>query len=55
MKSERRKYEEALVFVILFATLIFVSIGCASAATYYVPDNYPTIPSSCVMAPTPKM
>jgi len=43
MKSERRKYEEALVFVILFATLIFVSIGCASATTIYVPDNYPTI------------
>ena len=36
MKSKRRKYEEVLVFVILFTALIFVSIGCASASTYYV-------------------
>jgi len=36
MKSKGRKYEEVLVFVILFTALIFVSIGCASASTYYV-------------------
>ena len=50
MKSERRgKFEKpkgkALIFVILFAILAFVSagIGCASAATIYVPDNYSPI------------
>jgi len=35
MKSERRgKFGKALIFVVLFATLAFVSVGCASAATY---------------------
>ena len=36
MKSERRKLGKALIFVVLFATLAFVSVGCASAATHYV-------------------
>ncbi|MGB2727659.1 MAG: NosD domain-containing protein [Halobacteriota archaeon] len=43
MKSERRKIEVALTFAVLFATLAFVSIECASATTIYVPDIYPTI------------
>jgi parallel beta-helix repeat protein len=51
MKSERRGEfvkrkgkQKALIFVILFATLAFVSIGigCASAAIY-VPDDYAKI------------
>lgn len=33
----------ALVFAVLFVTLAFVSLGCASAATIYVPDNYAKI------------
>jgi len=36
MKSERRKFVMMLVFAVLFATLVFVSVGCASAATHYV-------------------
>jgi hypothetical protein len=40
MKSERRRGKfwkgKALIFAVLFATLAFVSIGCASAATHYV-------------------
>ena len=39
MKSERRgKFgkRKALAFAVLFATLAFVSVGCASAATHYV-------------------
>jgi parallel beta-helix repeat protein len=42
MKSERRSGKikklkgKALIFVVLFATLAFVSVGCASATTIYV-------------------
>lgn len=36
MKCERRKFGMVLVFAVLFATLTFVSVGCASAATHYV-------------------
>jgi parallel beta-helix repeat protein len=36
MESERRKIGKALVFAVLFVTLAFLSIGCASAATHYV-------------------
>jgi parallel beta-helix repeat protein len=43
MKSERGNFGMALIFAVLFATLAFVSIGCASAATIYVPDNFTTI------------
>ena len=43
MGSERRKYEVAVTFAVLFATLLFVSVGCASATTIYVPDNYAKI------------
>ena len=42
MERERRKFEMILAFAILFA-MVFVSIGCASAATIYVPTNYSTI------------
>jgi parallel beta-helix repeat protein len=44
MKSERRgKIGKALIFAVLFAALAFVSVGCASAATHYVPDDYAKI------------
>nr|QNO52653.1 hypothetical protein CKMLAADM_00018 [Methanosarcinales archaeon ANME-1 ERB6]QNO52673.1 hypothetical protein OOKFEKOF_00012 [Methanosarcinales archaeon ANME-1 ERB6] len=43
MGSERRKYEVAVTFAVLFATVVFVSVGCASAITIYVPDNYAKI------------
>ncbi len=44
MKSDRRvKFGKALLFAVLFATLAFVSIGCASADTIYVPDDYAKI------------
>lgn len=32
--------QKALIFAVLLATLAFVSIGCASADTIYVPDNH---------------
>ena len=32
-----------LIFAVLFVVLAFVSIGIASAATIYVPDDYSTI------------
>jgi len=41
MKSERRKLGKALIFAVILAALAFVSIGCASAATYSV------CPSGC--------
>ncbi len=43
MKNERGNFGMALIFAVLFATLAFVSIGCASATTIYVPDNFSTI------------
>ncbi|MFZ2070632.1 MAG: NosD domain-containing protein [Halobacteriota archaeon] len=44
MESERRKFGMILAFAVLFATLAFVSVGCAaSATTHYVPDNYAKI------------
>ena len=43
MKNERGNFGMALIFAVLFATLAFVSIGCASAAMIYVPDNFTTI------------
>jgi parallel beta-helix repeat protein len=43
MESKRRKIGMVLVFAVLFTTLAFVSIGCASADTIYVPDNFTTI------------
>ena len=47
MKSERRMGKiwkiKTLFFVVLFATLAFVSIGCAFADTIYVPDDYAKI------------
>ena len=43
MKDERGNFGKALIFAVLFATLAFVSIGCASAATIYVPDDYAKI------------
>ena len=44
MKSERRgkfgeRKEKILIFAVLFVTLAFVSIGCASADTIYVPEG----------------
>ena len=36
MKSEWRKFGRALIFAVLFATMAFVSVGCASTATQYV-------------------
>ena len=36
MKSEWRKFGKALIFAVLFATMAFVSVGCASATTHYV-------------------
>ena len=41
-----------LIFAVLFVVLAFVSVGIASAATIYVPDNYPTI-QAAVNATTP--
>ncbi|MFZ2071510.1 MAG: NosD domain-containing protein [Halobacteriota archaeon] len=43
MERERRKFGMVLAFTVLFIILAFVSAGCASATTIYVPDNYPTI------------
>jgi len=44
VKSERRKFGKILLFTVLFAMLVFVSIvGCASAATIFVPTDYATI------------
>jgi parallel beta-helix repeat protein len=43
MKSERGNFGMALIFAVFFATLAFVNVGCASAATIYVPDNFSTI------------
>ena len=43
MKNERRKYKVILTFAVLFTILIFISIGCASAATIYVPDGHAKI------------
>ena len=42
MKSERRR-QRALIFTVLFAILVVVSVGCASATTIYVPDDYAKI------------
>ena len=42
-ESERRKIGMVLAFAVLFATLIFVSVGIASATTIYVPDDYTKI------------
>jgi len=39
--SNRNK--KALAFAVLFATLVFASFGCTSAATIYVPDDYTRI------------
>ena len=36
MECERRKYEKALIFAVIFATLALVSVGCASAAEWHV-------------------
>jgi parallel beta-helix repeat protein len=36
MESERRKFGMALAFAVLFATMAFVSAGCASGTTHYV-------------------
>jgi len=41
MESERRKFGRLLAFAVLFATLAFVSVGCASSTTYTV------CPSGC--------
>ena len=43
MKHERGNFGMAFIFAVLFATLAFVSIGCASATTIYVPDDYAKI------------
>ncbi|MCK4731229.1 MAG: right-handed parallel beta-helix repeat-containing protein, partial [Methanophagales archaeon] len=43
MKSERIKYEYAVIFAVIFAMLAFVSVESTSAATIYVPDDYATI------------
>lgn len=43
MKSERIKYENAVIFAVIFAMLAFVSVESTSAATIYVPDDYATI------------
>jgi len=42
-ESERRKFRMVLAFAVLFAMLVFVSVGIASATTIYVPDNYAKI------------
>ena len=42
-ESKRRKYEAGLIFGVSFVILAFVSVGCASAATHYVPDDYAKI------------
>jgi len=36
MESERRKFGIVLAFAVLFATLAFASVGCASTATHHV-------------------
>ncbi|MCD6456278.1 MAG: hypothetical protein J7K81_05775 [Methanophagales archaeon] len=46
MKRERRKFWKALLFMVLFATLAFVSVGCSSISVVYVPNNYSTIQSA---------
>ena len=43
MVSERGEYEVAVAIAVLFAMLAFLSVGCASANTIYVPDNYAKI------------
>ena len=35
MKSERANFRKALLFIFLFATLIFVSAGCAGGITAF--------------------
>jgi hypothetical protein len=42
MKSGRMvKFGKGLIFAVLFVA--FVTVGCASATTIYVPDNYTKI------------
>lgn len=43
MGRESEKCGKALIFVVLFAIVALLSVGCASAATIYVPDNYTKI------------
>ncbi|RLG26637.1 hypothetical protein DRN76_01185, partial [Methanosarcinales archaeon] len=39
MKNKRNGFWKISVFAILFAVLAFISIGCASADTIYVPEG----------------
>ena len=43
MRSERKIYETALIFIVIFAMMAFISIECTLASTIYVPDDYLTI------------
>ncbi|RLG29187.1 hypothetical protein DRO03_07860, partial [Methanosarcinales archaeon] len=43
MERRKRGIVVMLAFVVLFTMLSFVSTGCVSAATYYVPDDYAKI------------
>ncbi len=43
MKSERKGFCKTFAFAVLFAMLASVSVGYASAATIYVPDDYAKI------------
>ena len=43
MRSERKIYETALIFTVIFAMMAFLSIECTLASTIYVPDDYRTI------------
>jgi parallel beta-helix repeat protein len=43
MRSERKIYETALIFTVIFAMMAFISIECTLASTIYVPDDYLTI------------
>ena len=46
MKSERRKFERALIFAVLFAILASVSIGIASASSPKITSYLPATPVS---------
>ncbi|MCK4736162.1 MAG: right-handed parallel beta-helix repeat-containing protein [Methanophagales archaeon] len=41
--GERKEKQKVLIFTLLFVTLSFLSAGCASAATIYVPDSHTKI------------
>jgi len=51
MKSERRKWKK-LTFVVIFTTLAFVSVGCASVATLPEEEWNMTFGGQIMISPT---